>query len=779
MGLTMLAALLGMYAQTAERELGALALRIYDDAFMGVSYLRSAQVGFAALAAAPDETADTTAAAGVLDDLGVARDRSMSAEGKAAAEALIGAVQAATQNGHGLTTADATAIQGSFEAAVETFADDGFRYRRSVGALVAAQVRHTSIVVGITVLIALTITFLLTHLIVPPIRRAVRIAQSIAAGQLDNAIPTGGRGETAELLRALAIMQSSIDQALARIRGLMEQQATNHAGELAAERDRLEAALENMNQGLCLFGADGRLAVTNRRFIEMFGAPRPDAPVETVLRDAGLTMLLESAGNCTIAALSCELPDGRSIAVSQQKVASGGWVATYEDITERRATELRLAYMARHDGLTGLPNRLLFSEHMQLALARARRDGGIAVLTLDLDGFKSVNDTLGHTAGDSLLRLVTDRLRHCTRESDLLFRSGGDEFTIVQEKANQPNEATALARRLLTVLTQPFEIDHQEVMIGASIGIALSDEDTEAAEALLQHAELALYRAKADGRGMFRFFEPEMDAAMQARRALELDLRKALAEEQFELNYQPLVQAGGIAGFEALLRWRHPTLGVVSPVSFIPIAEEIGMIGEIGAWVLRQACADAAGWPGRLKVAVNLSPAQFLTRSLVDDATGALAASGLSVTRLELEITESVLIQDEAAVLETLHALRGMGIRIAMDDFGTGYSSLSYLLRFPFDKIKIDQSFVKGIVDRENCRTIVRTVIGLGRSLGIAVNAEGVETIEQRDALRAEGCFELQGYLFSKPRPANEIAGLLDKFGNATLARAVPVPMEA
>jgi len=772
LALTVLTGLLGAYAQMAEKELGVLALRIYDDAFMGVSYLRSAQVGFAMMAASAREgTLEPGAAAAVLDDLDIARGRAMSAEGRAVAGSLGAAI--ASLAAHGVSDpADPAlaAVQAEFERAVETFADDGFRYRRGVGALVKAQVRRTSIVVGLTVLGALAITVLLTKLIAPPVRRAVRIAQAIAAGRLDNTITVAGRGETAELLRALSIMQASIAEALARIHGLMAEQASSHAGELAAEHARLEAALDNMNQGLCLFGADGRLAIANRRFVEMFGQPQAQAPVEMVLRDAGLQLLLESTRDGAVAALSCDLPDGRSIAVSQKGVVSGGWVATYEDISERRATEERLSHMARHDALTGLPNRLLFGEHMQHALARARRGNGIALLFLDLDRFKIVNDTLGHSAGDALLCAVTQRLRDCTRETDLVVRFGGDEFGIVQETANQPIDATALARRLVEVLSQPFDIDRQEIVIGTSIGIALSTEGSETAEALVKCAELALYRAKDEGRGTFRFFEAEMDAAMQVRRALELDLRRALAEEQFELFYQPLVHAGGIAGFEALLRWHHPGRGLVSPAVFIPVAEEIGLIGVIGAWVLKRACMDAAGWPGALKVAVNLSPAQFRTRLLAEDAAHALSMSGLPATRLELEITESVLIQDEESVLETLHALRRLGIRIAMDDFGTGYSSLSYLRRFPFDKIKIDQSFVRGMAEQEDCRTIVRAVIGLGRSLGMAVNAEGVETVEQLAALRTEGCGEIQGYFFSKPRPGGEVAEMLLQHGNATIA---------
>ena len=560
-GLTLLAWLLGAYAQRAERDLGALALRIYDQAFMGVSYLRSAQVGFASLTQSPRHaSSDTAAVAAVLDDLAVARDRAMSPEGREAAAGLGKAVKSAV-----LHPDENAAVQDQFERAVETFAGDGFRFRLDVGALVAAQARHTSMVIGITVLGGLVISLLLTKLIAPPVRRAVRIAQAIAAGRIDNVIPVAGRGETAELLRALSIMQTSIGRSLERINALMREQASSHAGELAKEHALLEAALDNMNQGLCLFDLDERLVINNRRFTEMFGTPRTGALLETVLADAGLDMLTGRVRDGSLAALTCELPDGRVIAVSEKAVELGGWVATYEDISERQATESRLAYLARHDGLTGLPNRLLFTEYLSGSLARARRGDGVALLCLDLDRFKSVNDTLGHAAGDGLLQAVAQRLRDCTRETDLVARLGGDEFVIVQEKAIQPLDVSALGRRLVDVLGAPFDIDGQPVTIGVSIGIAVSMDGLESGDALLKRADLAMYRAKADGRGTFRFFEAEMDAAAQSRRPLELDLRGALASHSFELDYQPLVESGGIAGFEALLRWRHPNRGLVSP----------------------------------------------------------------------------------------------------------------------------------------------------------------------------------------------------------------------
>lgn len=404
---------------------------------------------------------------------------------------------------------------------------------------------------------------------------------------------------------------------------------------------------------------------------------------------------------------------------------------------------------------------------MEDTLLRARRSRGsdAAVLYLDLDGFKAVNDTLGHPIGDELLRAVAARLRECTRETDLIARLGGDEFAIVQVDAQQPRDATTLSERLVEVLQRPFDVEGHHVAIGTSIGIALGDA-TATPDGLLRNADIALYRAKTSGRGTWRFFEPEMDVEMQARRTLEADLRQAFAEAQFELFYQPLIDARteGLTGFEALLRWNHPTRGMVSPAEFIPLAEEIGLIRSLGAWVLTKACADAMGWPAHVKVAVNLSPVQFLRGNLVREVEQALAASGLAPGRLELEITESVLLQDNDTTMGILLRLRGMGVRIAMDDFGTGYSSLSYLRRFPFDKIKIDQSFVRNSGAEKGSVGIIRAVVGLGQALDMEVLAEGVETAEQLRMLQQEGCDELQGYLFSKPKPLRDVPGIIAMF---------------
>jgi diguanylate cyclase (GGDEF)-like protein/PAS domain S-box-containing protein len=434
------------------------------------------------------------------------------------------------------------------------------------------------------------------------------------------------------------------------------------------------------------------------------------------------------------------------------------------DVTERKQAEARIEHMAHHDALTGLPNRVLFHQRLGEALSRIRRGGGsLAVLCLDLDQFKSVNDTLGHPVGDALLKTVAQRLDHCVRDTDMVARLGGDEFAIILPTIDGPHDAEQTASKVIDVLGQPYEIQGHEVVVGASIGIAIAPGDGDAADALLRNADMALYRAKGDGRGRFNFFEPEMDRRIQLRRTLELDLRKAFQNGEFELYYQPLINldSGEVSGFEALLRWRHPERGMVPPAEFIPLAEEIGLITPLGEWVLRTACAEAMTWPAHVKVAVNLSPVQFKSRNLVQAVLTALAYSRLPATRLELEITESVLLGETEANLAMLHQLRGLGVHISMDDFGTGYSSLSYLRSFPFDKIKIDQSFVRELAERPDCMAIIRAVVGLGTSLGIATTAEGVETPEQLERLRAEGCTEVQGFLFSPPRRASDVAKLL------------------
>jgi diguanylate cyclase (GGDEF)-like protein len=569
--------------------------------------------------------------------------------------------------------------------------------------------------------------------------------------------------------------------------------------ELALQNVRFWAALNNMSQALCMFDASDRLVVGNNRHAEMFGMPpgrmTAGATLETLFGRPGdesnLAMSDVESMRTSIQKLKAagkrvafvrELADGRAMAVNFVPVDDEGWLVTFEDITERRIAAAKITHMAHHDALTGLPNRVLFRDKLSEAVAKSRKGEGCAVLYLDLDHFKAVNDTLGHPVGDLLLQKVTKRLKAQIREMDMVARLGGDEFAVVQSSVDQPQDATALATRLIDVLGAPYQLDGQQVLIGTSIGIALVPADGDDPDQILKNADMALYRAKADGRGRFRFFTPDMDARMQARRTLEIDLRKALVAGEFELFYQPVInlKTGSVTGFEALMRWFHPHRGMVAPADFIPLAEEIGLLIPLGEWALRRACFDAMTWPGKMKVAVNVSVTQFASQSLVEDVTAALEASGLDPGRLELEITETVMLEEADTILVILHKLRDLGVGIAMDDFGTGYSSLNYLRVFPFSKVKIDQSFIAGLGKGGDCDAIVASVTDLCGALGMISLAEGVETQDQLERLRAANCGEVQGYLFSRPRPAGEVAAMCRTFGSAhsgrdgCLSRLVP-----
>ncbi len=537
----------------------------------------------------------------------------------------------------------------------------------------------------------------------------------------------------------------------------------------------LETVLNNLAQGVLLFDSETRLIFCNRRYIEMYGLSSEIARPGRYLRDLLLQRI--QAGTFTddpdeyivrlkegIAAQASfnhtvHLPDGRAYSVVSKPIAGGGWLATHEDVTERLRSDGRIAHMARHDALTDLPNRVLLRERLEHELKRVKRGECLAVLCLDLDQFKGINDTLGHPIGDELLKLVADRLRGCTREPDTVARLGGDEFAIIMTQMQEPTDAASLSKRIRESIIKPYQIEGHQIVTDISIGISVAPFDAEEADPLLRNADMALYGAKADGRGTFRFFEPDMNVRMKTRRELEMDLRKALVGKEFELHYQPLVnlQSNDVNAFEALLRWNHPKRGLVSPADFIPVAEETGLIIPLGEWVLKAACYEAVDWPDHIKVAVNLSPAQLNNRNLLNVVIGALAESGMPARRLQLEITETVLLQNTFATLATLHELRKLGVQIALDDFGTGYSSLSYLRSFPFDKIKIDQSFIQDLSNGAEPLAIVQAVANLAKCLNMTSTAEGVETQQQMDLLQSMGCTEMQGYLFSRARPASEI----------------------
>ncbi|MBR1131265.1 EAL domain-containing protein [Bradyrhizobium iriomotense] len=563
------------------------------------------------------------------------------------------------------------------------------------------------------------------------------------------------------------------------------QQLEDSQQELQGQTLRLDTAINHMVEGLCMFDAEKRLVVCNERYARLYQLPpellRTGTSHTDIIRHRIAKGILkgdssEGAAEQFISKLAAlpfdavssridEFADGRLICVTRQPMAGGGWVATHLDVTEQRRSEAKITHMAQHDALTDLPNRVLLRERMEHAIAVTRNGGlDLAVLMLDLDRFKEVNDTLGHPAGDALLRVVAARLRECVTETALIARLGGDEFAVIDYVTNPAVEAAALAENIRKALCEPFDLGDHRVTVGTSIGIAIAPRDGNDSDVILKSADLALYSAKSGGRGAFRFFEPQLDELMHARRNLEREMRAALAGRQFELHYQPFVRAatGETCGFEALLRWHHPQRGLVLPGEFIPLAEETGLIVPLGEWVLRTACAEAATWPAHVRIAINLSPAQFRSKELVPVIVGALASSGLAPHRLELEVTETVIMHDSEAVFAVLAQLRELGVRIALDDFGTGYSSLSFLQRFPFDKVKIDRSFVDELSStRAEARHLARAVVRFAVSLGKTTTAEGVETEEQLDILREEGCVETQGYYFSRPMPASDVARML------------------
>ena len=546
---------------------------------------------------------------------------------------------------------------------------------------------------------------------------------------------------------------------------------------LSEKSQHLDTAINNMTQGLLLFSASGHLVICNQSYLDMFGLSSEVVKPGCHLRD--MILHRKEQGSFTgdvdeycarftdlhheeIQDTIVDVPDGRKIRLIYKRSPDGGWATTLEDVTERSRFEARIEHLAHYDALTDLPNRALFQLHAEEMVARLPK-APFAILYIDIDEFKGINDSLGHSIGDEFLRTVSLRLKTCVRSEDFVARLGGDEFAVVQHGVSSEVEVDALIAAIYDALRLPFDCHGHRLSADASIGVALAPRDGSDLMGLLKSADLAMYAAKAAGRRVHRFFAPGMETEANARRELECDMRAAMAEGGFEVHYQPLADLGSekIVGCEALLRWRHPLRGMISPAEFVPLAEETGLIQEIGQWVLDTACREAARWPSHVRVAVNVSPVQFKSQTLALNVASALAKSGLDARRLELEITEAVLIADDEAALTTFEQLRELGVHIALDDFGTGYSSLRYLHRFPFDKIKIDRAFVKEVTDDTGSSSIIKAVVGIASERNMITTAEGVETRSQLERVRALGCTQMQGFLFSAARPAHEIRAML------------------
>ena len=806
-----LAVSLAGYGAGALSRTGDLIVRLYDEPLVGVNYARAASATLSDARRLMDQSlpvgsGQSAAAIGSLrrmkseiaEDLRIVRQRMNDA-------AVIGALDSAetsvavwfdncamvlvaTPGGvvalpmPALIEQQAKSANARLDDLVEQVAANGYAYRaRAQGEIRTSSVVLASLCGGIILSSALFV-LLLAYTLIRPIRAATRIAEAVAAGNNVDVAVTTRRDEIGRLLNCLAAMQVNLRDraALATVLLREKEQAAEILGQINL---RFDAALNNMSHGLLMCDRESRIVVINRQFCEIAGVDRAGILPNASYRD--VLALSVAAGNHpgrtfdevwakqsgifqsrrpTTAVMTN--PSGRTIEISVAPLADGGWIAMQADITERRRSEEQIVFLARHDPLTRMPNRVLFHERLDQALAQAERGVGFALLWLDLDGFKAVNDVLGHPVGDSLLRAVADRLRDILRETDTVARFGGDEFAVLQTSVSTPSDVTALARRIVQSISQPYELDGHQVVIGTSIGIALAPGGCGAHPVkLLKDADLALYRAKQSGRGTWRFFELAMDTVARMRRELELDLGGALSAGQFELHYQPLMdsQSRTVSGFEALLRWRHPVRGLVPPGDFITVAEEMGIIvPPAPGCCIRPARRRR---PGRTTCAWRsiCHRCRCATKRFRVWIADALTQAGLSAGRLELEITELVPLGNDSATLSVLHALHGLGTRVALDDFGTGYSSLSYLRGFPFDTIKIDHSFVSELASRDDCVAIVRAITALGATLQMKTTAEGVETEAQFEFLAAAGCTEVQGYLFSRPVRADALPALIER----------------
>ena len=634
-----------------------------------------------------------------------------------------------------------------------------------------------------------SVAFLLSRQITRPLTKITRVLSGIAAGDFENKVAGTERlDEVGDIARSVVSLQRSVKERDA-LRVRVHEKNTILKSQEAKLREQnvlFDAALNNMSHGLCMFDSKGKLIVSNQRYTELFELERDkvkpgmtSSELSEVLDvdclEAEKPSLLESkfphvrSGAGSQSTEMVKIPSGRIVLTTRQPLTDGGWVAISEDITERQEARDRLAFLARHDILTQLPNRIEFRDQLEALLNRQQSQGGeFAILCLDLDEFKTVNDSLGHPIGDELLRNVAERLKNLISERELVVRLGGDEFAILSDLPTDLFAVDELAQSVIWELSKPFRIADHEIVIGVSVGISIAKGKDIEADELFKQADLALYQAKEDGRNTHRFFETDMGTAVNERRELITDLRHAIANDELEIYFQPQysLESHTVSGFEALVRWDHPKRGMVPPMEFIPLAEDTGLIVPLGEWVLNEACRLAAGWPDHLRVAVNLSPRQLRGHGFGPVLIGALAKSGLRADRLELEVTESVLLIESEEILDALHQAKTLGVKVSMDDFGTGYSSLSYLRRFPFDKIKIDQSFVRSMAYSDESVSIVKAVIDLAKNLKMTTTAEGVETELLLEMLKDIGCTDAQGYFLGHPMPVSQMQDLIYACGD-------------